>query len=354
MGAEMKQNLKSGGFNDRIPLMANKENKKMVKRKAPQPAGGRFRVVTLGGGTGSFTVLFGLKEYNELDITAIVSMADDGGSTGILRDQYGVLPPGDARRALVALAREDGVFRELFSYKFSEGALSGHSIGNLLLAGLEKLTGSFKGALLETSRLLAVSGKVVPVTEDNVRLHAVLEDGELLFGEHVIDVPHGPRSPIRDIWLEPEAKISKDAKIAIANADVVVICPGDLYTSIVPNILVKGVREALSNTKGKVIFVTNIATKNGETNSYTASDFLRVVESFLEDGTIDVVIMNTERPSESILRKYKKEGAELVMPNISKRLGLNIIKGKFVANGGLLRHDHQKLSRAIWQLTTRS
>ncbi len=269
-------------------------------------------IVVIGGGTGTFTVLTALKKY-PVHLSAIVSMADDGGSTGILRDQYGVLPPGDIRRALVALSEPGETMRKLFNYRFEGGGLQGHSFGNLFLTALEKVTGNFASALQEASTILNINGEVAPVTLDNVRLSARLADGKIIRGETNIDIPRSPRrSPIVEVWLEPEPRMNPSLKRILKNADLVVIGPGDLYTSIVPNLLVPGVKEEVAKSKAKKAFICNLMTKQGETDGFAGNDFLRVIEQYLGKNILDVAIFNDKRPPERLLRKYRRQGAEFV------------------------------------------
>ena len=237
------------------------------------------KIVVIGGGTGVFTMLTGLRRYFN-NLTAVVTMADDGGSTGILREEFGILPPGDVRRSLVALARTDNeVLAHLFNYRFQEGSgLSGHSFGNLMLTALERITGSFDGAIKEASRILAVQGQVLPVTLKKGNLYAELEDGAIIKGETNIDIPkHDGNLKIKKVWLKPKVSANAEALEAIMKADAVIIGPGDLYTSIVPNLLVDGVVKALNKTKAKKIYFVNLMTKFGETNGFKASDFVKTL-----------------------------------------------------------------------------
>jgi len=271
-------------------------------------------IVTIGGGTGTFTVITALKKY-PVRLAAIVSMADDGGSTGMLRDQYGVLPPGDVRRALVALSESSDVMRNLFNYRFKGGGLTGHSFGNLFLTALEKVTGSFASALEEASHILNINGEVAPVTLDDVRLCARLANGTTVRGETNIDIPRSTsRSPIKDVWLEPDARMNPSLKRILKNADLIVIGPGDLYTSIIPNLLVPGVKEEIKRSKAKKVFICNLMTKRGETDGFSGEDFLNVLEKYLGKNVLDFAIFNDKRPPERLLRRYRREGAEFVEP----------------------------------------
>lgn len=273
------------------------------------------KIVVIGGGTGVFTVLSGLKEDPAYDLAAIVSMADDGGSTGVLREEFGILPPGDVRRALVALSHSDNkMVSELFNFRFEEkSSLKGHSLGNLLLTALYRITGDWREALREAVEILNVHGEVIPVTLDKTRLHAQLEDGQIIEGETNIDIPkHDPRLKIEKLYLSPSATANEDAIRIIKDADYVIIGPGDLYTSLLPNLLVSGIPEALRSTKAKVIYITNIMTKYGETNNFKASDFAKVIESYLGENVLDYIIVNVEKMSGKTLERYREENVDYV------------------------------------------
>jgi len=226
------------------------------------------KIVVIGGGTGSYTVLKGLKVY-PLQISAIVSMFDSGGSTGKLRDNLGVLPPGDLRRCLIALADDDkeNILRDLFSFRF-EGGVGNHSLGNLIITASEKNYGSLSAGIKKIGQLLNMRGKVIPVSLENSHLRAELKDGSIINGENNIDVPTNERSPINKISLNPSVIINEEAKVAILEADLVVIGPGDLYTSLIPNLLVDGVVEALQKTNARLVYICNLMTKKGETDGY--------------------------------------------------------------------------------------
>ncbi len=298
------------------------------------------KIVVVGGGTGTFTVLSALKSFPDIHLSAIVSMMDDGGSTGILRDEYGVLPPGDIRRALVALSESSDTLRSLFNYRFEGGGLSGHSFGNLFLAALEKTTGSFEKAVEEASEILKVRGRVIPVTMDNCRLVARLADGSTVYGESRIDIPKSERAPIVDMDIDPEAIGNPEACRAIIEADLVIVGPGDIYTSIVPNFLVKGVPEAMKLCKGERVYVGNIMTKRGETDGYSAARMITAVERFAGEGIFSFSLWNSSRPSSEILDRYKEEGASFIEPpegdSISSSKPIIL---PFAKEGELFRHD---------------
>ncbi len=271
-----------------------------------------IRIVVVGGGTGSFTMLSGLKKYGH-DLTAIVSMADDGGSTGVLRDELGTLPPGDVRQCLVALSDSPKI-RDLFSYRFEEGTFGGHSFGNILLTALEKLTGSFSEAVETASEILRISGAVVPATLDNVRLKMEWPEASLiLHGERVIDTgefKYDPRQAI--LSLVPAATANPAAIKAIQEADLVVIAPGDLYTSLGPLLVINGIAEALVATNALCVYVANLVTKHGQTDGFTVGDHAGEIERFVGRPFLDYVIYNHQVPSDDVAGKYEAEKAYLV------------------------------------------
>ena len=310
------------------------------------------KIVVIGGGTGVFTVLSGLKHHFN-NLTAIVTMADDGGSTGFLREEFGILPPGDIRRALVALSSSDNkVLSDLFNYRFHEGAgLSGHSFGNLMITALERITGGFSEAIKEAAKIMRVQGEVLPVTLKTTYLMAELEDGKVIKGETNIDIPqHDGSVRIKKVWLKPKVKINPAARKAILSADGIVIGPGDLYTSIVPNLLVDGVSQALRQAKGKKIYFVNLMTKYGETTGFRASDFVSVVERHLGKGVLDFIIINKTKPTPMRFKPYVKERAEFVevdMENLQKPMP---IITSLIRNSSLVRHDPEKLAQAVKML----
>ncbi|MDO8471462.1 MAG: YvcK family protein [bacterium] len=310
----------------------------------------KSKIVVIGGGTGVFTVLTGLRKY-PVDLTAIISMADDGGSTGVLREEFGILPPGDVRRALVALARADNkMLSELFNYRFSEGGFKNHVFGNILLTALERLTGSFERALDEAGKILSIHGRVIPVTLASVHLVALLEDGTVIRGETNIDIPkHDPLLHIKKIYLSPAARANLHATEAIRAADLVVIGPGDLFTSIIPNLLVRGIPEAIKKSRAKKVFIVNTMTKAGETNGFSAGDFLRELETYLGRGVLDYIVINKKTPDASRLTKYKKEGKAVVaIGNLPPRP--KAIFGDFLRHSGYARHDPDALARSLIKL----
>ncbi|OGN04528.1 MAG: hypothetical protein A2831_00710 [Candidatus Yanofskybacteria bacterium RIFCSPHIGHO2_01_FULL_44_17] len=320
--------------------------------KGESTSGGK-KIVVIGGGTGSFMVLSALKDY-PVQLASIVSMADDGGSTGRLRDQYGVLPPGDIRRALVALSETSKTLRDLFNYRFSGGDFREHNFGNIFLSALEKITGNFEDAIGVASKMLNIKGEVIPVTLDNVSLRAQLADGNVVTGETNIDIPkHDPTIPIKKVWLTPEAKINKSARRAILQADMIVIGPGDLFTSVIPNLLVAGVTPALKKSKAKKVYVCNLMTKYGETHGFKAQDFVNALEKYLGEGVLDYVIFNNKKPSAGTLRHYSGENSYFVDVSLLKRNSRNpqFILADLLDSGRLVRHNpRNKLARALISL----
>lgn len=310
------------------------------------------KIVVIGGGTGVFNILNALRNDFD-DLTAIVTMADDGGSTGILREEFGMLPPGDIRRALVALSGSDNkMLAELFAYRFSEGAgLTGHNFGNLLLTALDRITGDFEKAIQEAGKILKIKGKVIPVTLKSTRLMAELEDGQLIRGETNIDIPnHDGHLRIKKVWLKPAVEINPSARRAILDADLIIIGPGDLYTSLIPNLLVSGVGDALKQTKGKVAYFVNVMTKFGETHGFSASDFVHNLNTHLDGDILDYIILNNSKPSSSRLRGYVRERAEFVDPDVENiKIGKNILPlaVDLIRSRGYIRHDPEKVLRVV-------
>ncbi len=304
------------------------------------------KIVAIGGGTGNFAVLSGLKKYPH-HVSAIVSMADSGGHSGRLRDELGVLPPGDVRACLVALADDEKapIVRDLFNYRFESGSQKGASVGNLLLTALTDILGDFNKAVRAAHQLLDIKGQVIPVTLDRADLLAELEDGTILFGETSIDVPgEGARLPIKRVWLQPKPKANPEAIAAILGADLVVLGPGDLYTSIMPNLCIPEIADALRNTSGLLVGNVNIMTKHGETDGFLVEDFVRTIELAI-GKPLDVVLYNNKKIPEPLLRKYRKEKALPVKVHTpaSHWRGLDLLS----VAGGLARHDSDKLARAI-------
>jgi uncharacterized cofD-like protein len=323
----------------------------------------RKKVVVIGGGTGTFTVLSGLKHF-PLDLTAIVTMADDGGSTGRLRDEFGVLPPGDLRQCLVALSEADSVMRKLFNHRYEKGDLAGHSFGNIFISTLEQITGSLDKSLDLVGKVLNIRGRVIPVTLTKVDLITELKNGKVFHGESALgDYQLVSRFGIKSIKLSPKPKANPKALTAIAEADLIIVGPGNLYRSLVPNFLVPGIGAALTRAKGKKVYIANLMNKHGHTDDFSVSDYVRTLEKEIgRKNVFDVVIYNTKRPPAGLIRKYADEGDPVICSEECLRssfelVGTNLLSEKLakVAKKDavyrtLIRHDSEKLARVILQL----
>ncbi len=320
------------------------------------------RVVTVGGGTGSFTVLSGIKNIPNIEISAIVSMADDGGSTGVLRDELGVLPPGDVRQCLIALSEHSDVVRSLVSYRFTDGNLSGHSFGNILLAALEKVSGSFASGVEIASEILKIKGKVIPVTENIANLCIELKNGEIFEGENKInhsDIEDGG-DVIKSIYYKEKVELNNHAKKSIEEADYIIIGPGNFYCSIIPNLIVDGFSNAIKNSKAKIIIPVNLTNKKGHTLNWGAKKHIEEIEKFL-NKKVDIILINDEKPSDKQVEKYElQEGDGVLVDNDlsedfriinEKLLSHKIIEGgkgdKISGTRSIIRHDSNKLAEVI-------
>jgi len=328
------------------------------------------KIVVIGGGTGTYTVLSGLKKYppHELVLSAIVTVADSGGSTGRLRDEFGYLPVGDFRMALTALA-DDGdtgdILRRLFLYRFNKGeGLSGHNFGNLLLVAMTDMFGSEERAIELAAKILRVRGKVFPIANEKLTLAAKYSSGRIVKGESRIDEPedgHGKEEKITSLWVEPRAEISKSAKEEIHNADFIILGPGDLYTSTLANVVVFGAKEALRQTSSKIIYIMNLMTKYGQTHNFTSKDHMNELVSYI-GKTPDYVMINTTVLPNDILKEYSEERDFPVEDDLTKSHPYIILRGDFlqeekvikpsgdVIKRSLIRHDSHKLARAIIEL----
>lgn len=314
------------------------------------------KITVIGGGTGTFVVLSGLKNY-PLDLSVVVTMMDSGGSTGRLRDQLGILPPGDLRQCLVALSDAPVLWRKLFLYRFERGDLNGHNFGNIFLAALEKVSNSYDEAIETVSYVLKTKGKVIPVTYDKLHLVAKYENGNKVIGEGLIDENHSEKSRIINAYLEPKGKANPKAVKSIVESDFIVIGPGDLYTSIIPVLLVDGVKEAIKKSKAKIVYIMNLMTKSGQTTGYKASDHLKDLNHYLGCQQ-DYVLINNGSISSGILESYRRYNEVKVENDLNKN-GYTILETDLVDNKkieknnsdilyrSILRHDSEKVAETL-------
>jgi uncharacterized cofD-like protein len=311
------------------------------------------RVVVIGGGTGNFVVLRGLKKY-PLELTAVVSMADDGGSTGILRDELGVLPPGDVRQCLVALSNSSRLLRSLMNYRFENGGLGGHSFGNLLLSALEKVTGSFEKAVEEAGKILFIQGKVLPVTTHQVRLKMILNDRRVLESEKEIYLSREIDQGYQSIYLEPIPTVNPRVIEEIHQADMIVLGPGGLHTSIIPNLLVEGVCEALRKSRARKVFVVNLMNRKGQTTGFKTSHYLKGVVQFFGNDIFDHILLNKQKPPEELIAIYAAEGDLVENDMDDPRIVSADLLGRpredrhgDILKRSLIRHDSKKLAHEL-------
>lgn len=306
-------------------------------------------IVVIGGGTGLSTLLRGLKEKN-VNLTAVVSVADDGGSTGRLREDYEMVAPGDIRNCMNALMpHAEPEMKEFLNHRFTSGELAGHTVGNIMLTAFAEMTDNFDEAVRIMSNMLNISGTVLPVTNEDVHISAVLDDGNVICGEHNIGTFRENGSKILKIQMDKDAKAAPGVVEAILGADGVVIGPGSLYTSIIPNFLVSDVLEAMKKTKAKKIYICNVMTEPGETDDYTACDHLEAIERHSYRGIADFMIVNERYAPFDIKSRYNKENAHTVKIDEDRMDGrTKIIKGDLMLiKGEYIRHNFSRLARAI-------
>jgi uncharacterized cofD-like protein len=317
-------------------------------------------IVTVGGGTGSFTVLSGLKNIENIRLTALVSMADDGGSTGVLRDELGVLPPGDVRQCLVALSEHSDIVRKLMTYRFHEGSLSGHNFGNIFLAALEKVSGDFVHGVQIASEILKVKGVVIPVTSNKANLLVQLKGGDILLGENILNNTVIQEKEIESIsYQEEDVVINEHARQAIRTADYIILGPGNYYCSIVPILIVDGLKEALHESHAKIILPINLTNKHGHTMHWKVSDYVEDIERYL-GRHVDIVLINNENPTTDQLEIYQLEEGDgvLVEDDYIKENGIRApllshaiiqkTEGDIIHSlRSFIRHDSSKFAKAI-------
>lgn len=316
-------------------------------------AAGR-RIAAIGGGTGLSTLLLGLKEYSD-NITAIVTVTDDGGGSGRIRSEFGMLPPGDLRNCLLALANTSTMMNDVLNYRFTEGSLKGQSFGNLFLLALNGVCGSFEQAVANMNRILAVTGRVLPVTDQNIDLVALFENGELIQGETSI-TGHKKRSGqnIRRVSLIPKAPAAlPDVITAIKEAELIVLGPGSLYTSVIPNLLVSGVSEALRESKALRVYVMNIMTQEGETEHYSARRHIEEINAHAGGKVIDACIYNTRPIHRNLAMRYAMEDSNQIItdPEPIRQMGVSVFGADVLSrNSQLARHDPIMLAHQILRI----
>ncbi|KKR62690.1 MAG: hypothetical protein UU66_C0040G0002 [Parcubacteria group bacterium GW2011_GWB1_41_5] len=315
--------------------------------------------MTVGGGTGSYTVLSGLKDLKNVSLTALVSMADDGGSTGVLRDELGVLPPGDVRQCLVALSEHSEIVRKLMNYRFENGGLSGHSFGNIFLAALEKVAGNFREGVEIASEILKVNGKVIPTTNNKADLSLELVNGKIFEGEDKIQNANLQDVGIKNIYYKNKVLLNEHAKEAIQKADYIILGPGNFYCSLLPNLIVNGFKQTISKSKAKIIFPVNLTNKLGHTTNWAVSHYVKDVEKHL-GKPVDFILVNNEKLSKVQIERYKVEGGEGVLieddfkddrivraPLLSKFVFDKTKEDVIPRTVGFIRHDSKKLAECI-------
>lgn len=308
------------------------------------------KVVAIGGGTGLANLLRGLKEFTG-NITAVVTVADNGGSSGKLREELDILPPGDIRNCLVALADQEPLMEDLFQYRFhKEGDLRGHSFGNLFIAAMSEVLGDFEEAVEESSKVLAIRGRVLPSTNEIVNLGAIYNDGSEKVGES--EIPDVNKA-INGVYLKPSSvSITENVKNALLEADYILVGPGSLYTSLIPNLLINGMIESIKKSDAQKVFITNVMTQPGETTGYTAYDHIKAVYDHIGSQIFDHIIVNKNGSRKDLLEKYAEQGAYPVEDDIEKlnKLNINIVEGKLIQAGDYIRHDPHKLAEVLVEL----
>jgi len=312
------------------------------------------KIVAVGGGTGLSTMLRGLKRYTS-NLTAVVTVADDGGGSGMLRRDIGMPPPGDIRHCMEALANTEPIMQQLLTYRFTDGTLAGQSFGNLILAALNGVTGSFEEAVRQMSHVLAITGQVIPVTSADVQLEAVFENGTRVVGESkIFSFKKEQDCRIQRVALIPERPKPLPAALeAIAQADLILLGPGSLYTSIIPNLLVEGVAEAIAGADAPKIYVCNIMTQEGETEGYTAADHVEALLSHGAPGLLDLCLANSAPVQPGLLEKYRQEDAAPLAVDRERiaALGLGVVEKPVADQGGnYARHDPDLLAQAILEI----
>ncbi len=303
------------------------------------------KVTVIGGGTGAYVVLSGLKN-EKIDLAAIVNMTDSGGSTGRLRDQLGVLPPGDLRQCLLALSEAPDLWRRLFLYRFESGDFTGHNFGNIFLSALEKVTDSYSEVIETVSYVLNIKGQVIPVTYEKTHLCAEYEDGRIIKGEAEIDDNSKQRSKIKKAYLEPNVEANPKALDRLAETDFLIVCPGDLYTSIVPVLLAKGASTIIQRSSLRILYIMNLMTKRGQTTHYSAKDHLKDLTLYLKRSP-DWIIINNGRVPESALNWYHEFEETPVINDLEQTSDTKIIQKDVIDRSTPVKDQADKLTRSI-------
>jgi len=313
----------------------------------------KYRVVLLGGGSGAFSILRGLKKFTGiLNLTSICTISDSGGSSGTLRSEYGILPPGDLRRHIAALSESSKEMVQLLNYRFKkENSLGNHTLGNLIYTALVDLNGGDEGAIWEMNRIFQTNkSTVLPASLDKVHLCAIYEDGTMIREESNIDTLRSDKhGKIIKVYLEPPAIAYTKAMEAIEEATHIILSAGDLYTSIIPILLIRGIPEAIRRSRAKLLYVANIMTKRGETDGFTVEDFIRELERYLQGTKIDTVLVNKKRPTVEQQKTYREEQAEMVAytPEIIRGQGKTLIEEDLLSESHLLRHEPTRTAVAL-------
>ncbi len=327
------------------------------RRQAEKQIRGGPSIVVIGGGTGLSVILRGLKKITS-NISAVVTMTDDGGASGIIRDELGILPPGDVRNCIMALADNEVIMESLFQYRFQEGRLEGQNVGNLVIAALADLYGDFEMAVNKMQEILRIKGRVIPVTSDNAVLCARLKDGTIVHGESQIpDMVKKSGSPIEKVFLEPEDTEALPAACrAIRNADMIILGPGSLFSSIIPNLLVQGIREAIREAAGMKMLICNVMTQPGETDNYTVWDFTTAVEDYLGEDVLEYVLLNDHICSSEEIAPYLEQGSRQMLATKEDRArlrarGIIPIESNMIdTRGGTIRHDAERITNVVASL----
>ncbi len=321
-----------------------------------------MKITVIGGGTGSTTVLEGLKKKKDLDLNVIVGMMDDGGSNAVVRDEFGLLPLSDLRKSIIALSQENEnqMLRNLFTYRFSQGdGLKGHTLGNLLMIGMTEITGSEVEAIEMFKYFFSVTGNIIPVTLDKVHLVAEYDDGSKVVGEHLIDEPEDDKKIVK-FYFDKNAQAYQGAIDTIMSSDYIIIGPGDLYTTTLANIIVDGIPQALQKTKAKLIFISNLMSKKGQTRGLTLESMLSLVEGYI-GRKFDYVLVNNGRIPQKAYQRYIEQGEHIFKDNL-KENGREVIRVDLVANSvikkdkgdtldrSLVRHDPDKVANELYKI----